>query len=115
MDVAVGEGVQRTGFTDLQRGGCLVMCVHGTLVGTAGGLAVGAELEMPYVMGELASLRVEVQADPPDVVFRGVGMGDLLPETDLHLEELIRPHLVRTFDDRHVLLCPPVCSLDAIG
>jgi hypothetical protein len=115
MDVAKGQGVQRTRLTNLQRCGDLVVSVDGALIRASDGLAVGRELEMAYLVSELFPFRVEVEGDPTDMVFGGVGMGDLFPQADLHLEELTRLHLIWGFDDWHVLLFLPVSFLDTFA
>ena len=59
-----------------------------------GRLAMGVELEAGHIVGELLSIRMEVQADPADVVLGRVGMGDLLAQGDFDFKELVGSYLL---------------------
>jgi len=79
VDVAKGQGVQRARLADLQRCRHLVVRVDRALVRAGDGLAVGGEFEVAHLVGELFSLRMEIQRDPTDVVFGGIVGPDSCP------------------------------------
>ena len=56
VNVAIGQGVQRTGLADLHRGARLVMGVDRALIWAGGGLAVGVKLKMTHIVGKLVPL-----------------------------------------------------------
>ena len=54
------------------------MGVYGTLVGPIHAFPVGGEFIISNLVAELLIPGMEVELDPSDVMFGGVGVGDML-------------------------------------
>jgi hypothetical protein len=73
---------------------------------------VGVEGEVADIVSILFPFRVEIHANPADVVFGGVRVGYFLADAYLHLEKLTGLDFGRGFNDWHVLFSFPIGFLE---
>ena len=73
---------------------------------------MGREFEASELVGKLLSLRKEKEGYPTNVVFSRVGVGNGFPDSNLHFDEFVGFHRVRTFNNGDVLLGFPISYLD---
>jgi hypothetical protein len=115
VNVAVGCRVQDAWFLrrHFRRDG--MIGVNGTLVCAIHGFTMGREFEVPDLNSEFFAFRFEEKLDPPDVVFRRIGVGDLFPEGDFDLKRFTGCDGVGTFNDGDMFLRFPVRALVQFG
>jgi hypothetical protein len=100
------------GLGNLETYGGTGIGICGPCIGAPRSFAVGVELEVPHVIGELASLGLEVEANPANVVLRGIGMGNLLAHAHGDIEGLSRLDALGSLHYGNVLLPFPISTLN---
>jgi hypothetical protein len=65
-------------------------------------LAMAAETEFPDHVGEFAGFRFEIDFNPLDVMFSGVGVGNFFADFERNDKFLVSFDNIRAFDDRGV-------------
>jgi hypothetical protein len=111
MNIAQSRSINNPRLAGLHGQASLMMGVDRTGVRSLRRFSVGSELKVAYLVREFLPLRVEVDLNPPDMVFGCIGVSYLLPQGYLHWEKFIGFHLIRTLYYRNMLLRLPVCAL----